>query len=109
MLLLTLLLLTPQDAPFWPKVSSRPTAFAAEFPTQPKRQTLKDTGPDDKDVSITMYRANVEGRSYLVTISAFSDDYMKQPVEKIFDNARDGSVSRSGGTLVSERNFKIGN
>jgi hypothetical protein len=108
--ILTLLSVTllQDKAAEWVKQTSSALGFEAEFPVTPTMQKLTDKGPDDKEVKITIYRANRGGRSYLVAVSKFSDDYMKQSVETIFDNARNGSIARSGGELESERSIKIG-
>jgi hypothetical protein len=92
----------------WAKLSAPSLGLVAEFPVAPQVRKLTDKGPDDKEVKITIHRANQGGRSYIIAVSAFSDEYMKQPVERIFDNARDGSIARSGGELDSERKIKIG-
>src|SRR5262245_5801790 len=92
----------------WVKFAARGEGFSISSPATFKRQQLTDKGPDQKDVKITVFRANVGDESYLVTISEFSAEYMKNPPKVIFDNARDGSVARSGGKLVRESDIKLG-
>lgn len=100
-------LYTPDD----PAIRWQPIAnpgCSAKLPNaNPKVQKLDDTGPDDKPVKITIYRGSIGKTSYIVSISEFSADYIKQPVKAIFDNARNGSLARSGGTLVSEKDITL--
>lgn len=105
---LTFLLATPDDLPAgWMKGNFTPNGFAITMPI-PKRQSFEDTGPDDKPVHIQIYRGKVGEVSYIVSVSNFSLSYISQPVKVIFDNARDGSLARSGGTLVSEKDIQLG-
>lgn len=106
-LLLLLLTLSTTDDPTlrWTPITN--SGCSAKLPTIPKLQKLEDKGPDDKPVKITIYRSSVGKVSYLITISEFSADYMKQPVKTIFDNARNGSIARSSGMLVSEKDIEL--
>ncbi|MFT3880350.1 MAG: hypothetical protein QM703_11900 [Gemmatales bacterium] len=103
---LILLRLPDDPPPRWMPLAN--PGCSARLPNaNPKVQKLEDTGPDDKPVKISIYRGTIGKTSYLVTISEFSDEYMKQPVKIIFDNARNGSIARSGGKLVSEKDIEL--
>lgn len=102
-----ILLRAPDDPPpRWMPLAN--PGCSARLPNpNPKVQKLEETGPDDKPVKISIYRGAIGKTSYLVTISEFSDEYMKQPIKTIFDNARNGSIARSGGKLVSEKDIEL--
>jgi hypothetical protein len=91
----------------WSKFSSPTSGFSITLPGEFKRQETTQKGPDQKDVKITVFRSNVQGESYLVTISEFSPEYMKNPPRTIFDNARNGSIERSNGKLIRETDIKL--
>jgi hypothetical protein len=91
----------------WVKFASRGEGFSISAPAVFKRQQMTQKGPDQKDVRITIFRVNVGTDSYLVTISEFSPEYMKNPPKVIFDNARNGSIERSGGKLIREQDIKL--
>lgn len=92
----------------WAKLSARPHGFGVTIPLGHKVSKMTQKGPDGRDVKIAVYRANVGDTSYLVTVSEFSPEYMKQAPKVIFDNARNGSVERSsGGKLVREHDLKV--
>ena len=92
----------------WGKLSSPAEGFYVAIPGEIKRQKLTDKGPDDKPVKITLFRTLHHGVTYVVGVSEFSKEYLSQPKKKIFDNARDGSIARSGGKLVREKDIKQG-
>ena len=53
---------------------------------------------DGSDVELAIYRLPpVGGTTFIVSTSDFAESYLKNPAEKILDNARDGSVTRSKG------------
>lgn len=110
MLILILLLnltITSDDLPAgWTKVSLPTAGFKVDMPN-PERKFLEDKGPDDKPVFIRIHRGKEGKVSYLVTVSEFSLSYITQPAKTIFDNAREGSLARSGGSLVSEKEIKL--
>jgi hypothetical protein len=91
----------------WNKFASRGDGFSISAPAVLKRQQMTQKGPDQKDVKITVFRANVGTESYLVTTSEFSAEYMKNSPKDIFDNARNGSIERSNGKLVREQDIKL--
>jgi hypothetical protein len=92
----------------WGKLSSPAEGFYVVIPGEIKRQKLTDKGPDDKPVKLTFFRTKHGGADFIVGMSEFSHEYMSQPKKKIFDNARDGSIARSGGKLVREKDIKQG-
>ncbi|MBL8824223.1 MAG: hypothetical protein JNJ77_16680 [Planctomycetia bacterium] len=106
-LLLLAVTFTRDDLPEgWNKVSLPTAGFKVNMPN-PERKFMEDKGPDDKPVFIRMHRGKEGKVSYLVTVSEFSLSYISQPAKTIFDNAREGSLARSGGSLVSEKDIKL--
>lgn len=91
----------------WIKHDFADAGFFVTMP-QPKRQSFDDKGPDDKPVHIQMYRGKVAETTYVVSVSTFSLSYITQPVKVILDNARNGSVARSAGKVVSEKDIVLG-
>lgn len=90
----------------WVAIKATNLGYHVSMP-KPERKAFQDTGPDNKPVHISLYRGTVGKTSYIVSVSEFSKSYLSQPVKLIFDNARDGSLKRSGGTLVSEKDIKF--
>ncbi len=90
----------------WVAIKAANLGYQVSMP-KPERKAFQDIGPDDKPVHISLYRGTVGRTSYIVSVSEFSKSYLSQPVKVIFDNARDGSLKRSGGTLVSEKEIKF--
>lgn len=78
----------------------------AQLP-DPKMTKLEGNGPDDQPVKITNYRGALGKTSYTVAVSEFSQGYIAQPVKAIFDIARDGSLTVTGGKLVSEKEILL--
>ncbi len=92
----------------WGKLSAPGMGFAVTLPKDFKKQKVTDKDPNDKEVKITLYRASLNDVNYIVGISEFSKEYLSQPKKVIYDNARDGSIARSGGKLVRESDIKLG-
>jgi hypothetical protein len=90
----------------WVAIKAANLGYVVSMP-KPERKAFQDVGPDDKPVHISLYRGTVGKTSYIVSVSEFSKSYLSQPVKLIFDIARDGSLKRSGGTLVSEKDIKF--
>lgn len=107
MILLLTLTSFADDLPAgWAKISLPTAGFQVHMPN-PERKFMEDKGPDDKPVFIRIHRGNSGKVSYLVTVTEFSLSYISQPVKVIFDNAREGTLARSGGSLVSEKEIKL--
>lgn len=90
----------------WVAIKATNLGYVVSMP-KPERKAFQDVGPDEKPVHISLYRGTVGKTSYIVSVSEFSKSYLSQPVKVIFDNARDGSLKRSGGTLVREKDIKF--
>ena len=92
----------------WAKLSAPGEGFNVTLPSGHKRQIMNDKGPDDRPVKLTFFRATKDDVTYIVGISEFSKEYMSQPAKTLFDNARDGSIARSGGKLIRDKDIKLG-
>ena len=93
----------------WKEYTSKDGGFMVLLPGTPTIQKMTQKAGDGSDVQIAAYRARVEGGpQVIVSTSDFAEQYLKVSPEKILDNARDASVSRSNGTLVREKKIKHG-
>ena len=94
--------------PGWGRMSSPSEGFAVTHPIVFKRQKMTDKDPNGHDVRLTFFRFSKDDVTYIVGISEFDKEYMSQSNKQIFDNARNGSLARSGGKLIREKDIKLG-
>jgi len=83
--------------------------FKVLLPGTPEVQKMTQKAPDGSDVEMTVFRCpKVGGNTVIIATSEFAESYLKNSTEEILDNARDGSIGRSKGKLVSEKKIKWG-
>lgn len=90
----------------WVVIKATNLGYVVSMP-KPERRAFQELGPDEKPVHISYYQGTSGKLSFIVTVTEFSKMYISQPVKVIFDYARNGSLTRSGGTLVSEKDIKF--
>ena len=93
----------------WKEYTSRAGKFKVLLPGTPKVQEINEKAGDGSDVKITNYRTQAAGGlTVIVATSDFAEQYAKVPADKILDNAREGALTRSRGTLVREKKLRLG-
>jgi hypothetical protein len=109
LILLSLSLQSARADETWKEFESKEGGFKVLLPGTPTAQKMTQKAGDGSDVELAIYRLPpVGGTTFIVSTSDFAESYLKNPAEKILDNARDGSVTRSKGKLVSEKKVKLG-
>jgi hypothetical protein len=81
----------------WVAIKANNLGYVVSMP-KPERKAFQELGPDEKPVHISYYKGTSGKTSFIVSVTEFS---------KIFDTTRDKSLTRTGGTLVSEKEIKF--
>jgi hypothetical protein len=81
--------------------------FSLTMP-KPDRSQMTDKDANADPVTIQIFRARQGKVQFLVTVSEFAERYISQPPKTIYDNARQGSLARSGGSVIREKEHVLG-
>ena len=92
----------------WARSTVPEFGLSVVSPKEVKRTEQTDKDRDGKDVKFTLLHSTDGPLSFIVAVSEFDKDYIKQDKKKIFDNARDGSAARSKGKTVRDKEVKLG-
>lgn len=90
----------------WVAIKAANLGYHVSMP-KPERKAFLEVGPDEKPGHISHYQGTSGKMTFTVTVTEYSKVYLSQPVNKIFDQAREKTLARLKGTMKSEKDIKF--